>query len=455
MQSILRLGATLALLGFGVQASATPPADTQAPTPQTIYVQPGMHKLLRESSPVGRLAVGDPKIADVNMVNSRELLLTGKTLGSTNLLVWSRSEARKSTGLPVEYRLVVGQAGNDAADLKGAQINPGQSLGGELSGLVAHRSAELAASGSGKNSAPADYSKVNINTQVLTDIKIVEVQRNVINKFGLNILKPKGTTAVLGAPGTFAGLQRSSGTTTFLSSSGFVPLQNAFGILVGANGDGIFGVLSVLESNGLARVLAEPSLTATSGQTATFLAGGEFPVPIAQSGSGSSGSQAITIQYKEFGVRLSLTPTVLSPDDISLKVAPEVSDLDFANAVTVSGTTVPALTVRRTDTTIQLGDGQSFIISGLVSNNLTNNVDKVPWLGDLPVIGAFFRTTDYERKQRELIMVVTPHLVRPLAAGAQLPALPGAKTDQYNPSFADTMFFDTGHAVDADTGYSH
>src|SRR5690606_4039263 len=147
----------------------------------------------------------------------------------------------------------------------------------------------------------------------------------------------------------------------------------------------LLGVISVLEANGFAYTLAEPSLTAMSGQSATFLAGGEFPIPVEQRDG------AVTVEYKEFGVRLTLTPTVLDRDRIMLKVAPEVSELDFTAAVQAAGVSVPALTVRRTETAIQLGDGESFVISGLISRNNTGNVDKVPLLGDLPILGAFFK----------------------------------------------------------------
>lgn len=458
-----RVGAVFVALTLLAVASGNVWADDNAP--QVLSVDLGTHKLLREQQSVGRVAVGDPKIADVALINRRELLITGKAIGTTSLMVWTGAAAKRSDGLPTEYRLQVGYGAATAADLGGLDVRPGQTVSGETDSLAAHARATGAA---GKDAA--DLSNLNIDTQVMTDIKIVDVQRNVINQFGLNILKQStGHHTFFGAlspPGSLSGVQSSGSSSSstvggtalsFLSSSGFLPLQNAFNIVVGNSNDGgIFGVLNVLENNGLARVLAQPSLTAMSGQTATFLAGGEFPVPVAQSsGGGGNNGAAITIQYKEFGIRLSLTPTVLSRNQISLKVAPEVSDLDYTNAVTISGTTVPALTVRRTDTTVQLGDGQSFIISGLISNSLSDNVDKVPWLGDLPVIGAFFRTTNYQRKQRELIMVVTPHLVRPLAVGAKLPQLPGQQTDAYHPSFADTMFFDSDASAQNDTGYSH
>ncbi len=142
---------------------------------------------------------------------------------------------------------------------------------------------------------------------------------------------------------------------------------------------------------------------------------------------------------------------MLSRDRIALKVAPEVSDLDFSAGIQIGGVAVPALLVRRTDTTIELGDGETFVISGLVSRNLVNNVNKVPWLGDIPVLGAFFRSTSINREDKELVMIVTPHLVRPLAREAKLPPLPGAKYDNYNPNFAQTMFLERG---DYDTGFS-
>ena len=233
--------------------------------------------------------------------------------------------------------------------------------------------------------------------------------------------------------------------------TGFLPIGDAFNIVFGNNG--YTGILSVLERKGLARTLAEPSLTALSGQTASFLAGGEFPYPVPQ--GSATGGGAITVQFREFGVRLNLTPTVLSNSRIAIKVAPEVSDLDFTNSVTIGGTTIPGIVIRRTDTTVELGDGETFVLSGLVSNNLSSNVDKVPWLGDIPVLGAFFRTTNINRTEKELIMVITPHLVRPMSRGAQMPALPGESTDRYRPNFAETMFLESGNfGQEAETGYS-
>ena len=186
--------------------------------------------------------------------------------------------------------------------------------------------------------------------------------------------------------------------------------------------------------------IRDRSLVALSGQSASFLAGGEIPIPVP-----STGSNSVTIEYKEFGIRLTLTPTIVDRGRISLKVAPEVSELDYSNAVTIAGTQVPALTIRRTDTSISLADGESFVISGLISTNNSSQVNKFPGLGDIPVLGAFFRDTTINREERELLMVVTPHLVQPLAADAKLPALPGERLRNYDPNFYRMFFLENGN----------
>ncbi len=201
----------------------------------------------------------------------------------------------------------------------------------------------------------------------------------------------------------------------------------------------MLGVINALEGSGFAYTLARPSLVALSGQSASFLAGGEVPIPVP-----SSGSDNISIEYKEFGIRLTLTPTVISNNRITLKVAPEVSELDYNNGVIISSTRVPALIVRRTDTSISLADGESFVISGLISTNNSSSVSKLPGLGNIPIIGAFFRDSTINREEKELLMVVTPHLVQPLAANAQLPSLPGEPLRNYDPNWFRMYFLEDG-----------
>ena len=418
-----------------------------AATPSLIQVEQGTHKLVRSPAGVARVAVGDPSIADINVINHRELLVSGKTIGITSLIVWPTK-----TGTPTEYRIRVGAVQDPTRasrppdpELQGAIIDPGLELEGSLPNLLAHRRAKTAAQQGTKDGKVADRSSINLETQVMTDVKIAEVSRTTLQSYGLNFFKANNQFTLGASP---PGAQNGVSSFTGQQSSSLLPVQNAFNILFTNSGQGLLGALSILEQKGLAHTLAEPSLVAMSGQTATYLAGGEFPVPVAQGGA-TSGS--ITVTYKEFGVRLSMSPTVLSRDRIALKVAPEVSDLDFSAGIQIGGVAVPSLIVRRTETSIELGDGETFVISGLVSRNLVNNVNKVPWLGDIPVLGAFFRSTSSNRQDKELVMIVTPHLVRPLAREAQLPPLPGAKYDQYDPSMAQTMFMENGNF---DTGFS-
>ena len=173
----------------------------------------------------------------------------------------------------------------------------------------------------------------------------------------------------------------------------------------------------MLDKESLITTLAEPNLTTVSGETASFLAGGEYPVPVAQSSSGSSSSSAITVQYKDYGVGLNFTPTVLANDRINLKVRPEVSELDSSTSVTTNGITIEGLSVRRVETTVELASGQSFVIGGLLQNNVKDVLSQLPGLGNLPILGKLFSSTDYQNSKSELVVIVTPYLVRPVGPG--------------------------------------
>lgn len=433
----------LALLSLLQPAGAANPGDM-------LLIEQGTQKLHRANGAVARVAVGNPAVADVNVVNQREILLTGKTLGITSLMVWTKGQSA-----PAEYRLRVVELIDPVRkampdpELQGAQIDRGQRLSGQLPNLMAHRRAAQAAQAA-KEGSVSDSSDVRMDTQVMTSVRIAEISRSTARRFGLHASKAaSGDSGGMFAPGSLSGVAQNVGEDNGIQFNQSLPIQSAFNLVFGNPSRGVLGVLSMLEGKGLVRVLAEPSLVAMSGQTASYLAGGEFPVPVSQGGASATGG--ISVQYKEFGVRLSLTPTVLSRNRIGLKVAPEVSDLDFSAGIQIGGVAVPALSVRRTETTIELGDGESFVISGLISSSLTDNVDKLPWLGSIPVLGAFFKSSNYERSDRELIMVVTPHLVRPIAKGTALPKLPGAEYDGYRPSAARTIFLESG---DFDSGFS-
>lgn len=391
--------------------------------PQTVQVGVGQQEIINTTERVGRVALGDPETADVNVLGVKQILLTGKKRGDTTLLVWPRGAEE-----PIRYAIVVG-----AGDLPDVLL---------------------------------DTKRKTLRTQVQTDIQIAEVSRSVARRYGFSFLNGDTDDVLgrVGPPGTSSGISGGGAggqdTGGFLSPTGFQPLDDAFNLVFFASDASIAALVSVLERRGLMRTLAKPSLLAMSGQTATFLAGGEFPIPVTQGGGsgGGGGGNSITVEFKEFGIRLSLTPTVLQNDRIVLKVAPEVSELDFDSGVTVQGLQIPGIRVRRTDTTVELGDGESFVISGLVDQDLGANVDKIPWLGNVPILGAFFRSTNYTRQDRELIMIVTPHLVAPLSAGTTVP-LPGEEYNKYNPDSGDLIFFETGEfdpeGGSSSTGFTH
>jgi len=219
-----------------------------------------------------------------------------------------------------------------------------------------------------------------------------------------------------------------------LSVTGSLPLSQAFNLLMAWPGADFMGVVSALNSANLAQVLAKPTLLVRSGESADFMAGGQIPVPVPQSGAISN---TVTIEYKKFGVQLHLKATVLDDKRIVINVNPDVSEIDRVNAVQIQGYTVPAIKTRSTNTTIELGDGQSFVLAGLMYSADSSMEDKLPGIGDLPVIGAFFKQTQHSRERQELIIIATPHLVSPMKPG-EMPPLPGENIS-YSPTLAESV----------------
>lgn len=373
--------------------------QTLVPLPNVLEIGQGMQDELRFSVPITRLAIGEPAIADVQLTGKNAVLLSGVAAGATNINIWTRCAAA-----PMQSMVFV----------KGAAI-------------TALRSAPQQA---------------DLPSQVQTDIRFVEVNRSKLKDIGVSLFGQRGSF-LFGSPNANLGNVGIGSVTP----PGTLPLNGGgFNIAWGGGSKEVIGVLNALENSNFAYTLASPSLVALSGQSASFLAGGEFPVPVP-----SSGSDSVSIEYKEFGIRLTLSPTVISENRILLKVAPEVSELNFNSGVSIMGTTVPSLNVRRTDTSVSLADGESFVISGLMSARNYGAVDKLPGLGDIPILGSFFRSSRIEREERELLMIVTPHLVRPLAADARLPELPGERLRQYDPNAFELLLFENG---DFDHGLS-
>lgn len=412
----------------------------QAENAAELNLGAGDQQVYVHARPVKRVAVGNPEMVSISMLTSRNLMITGKQAGVTDIAIWeSEKAATPAKRIRVSVQVNTALEKQRLQFSKSIKILPAGkqvAIAGEADSLEEHALAVQAIDTS--KPAPMDATLSGFINQVQIDIKVVEVSRQNMMRAGFFLGKNTGnTTLAIGAPGNLSGVQSENGAFTLNSASGFLTAPSAFNFVAGNASRGLLGTLSILEANGFAYTLAEPSLTAISGQSASFLAGGEFPIPI-QSGAGGLG--AVTIRYKEYGVRLMLTPTVLDANRIFLKVSPEVSEIDFSNAVQSGGVAVPGLRVRRTDTSVSLGDGESFVISGLVSRNTLQNVDKIPGLGNLPIIGAFFRSTRFDREDKELLMIVTPHLVRPIAKDAARPELPGEALRAYNPSFSDLFF---------------
>ncbi|KGS08563.1 bacterial type II and III secretion system family protein [Burkholderia sp. ABCPW 111] len=391
----------------------------------TIELATGAQRQIAVGRGVQRVAVGDPNVADVLVVKGGRggVLLVAKAAGSTSLMVWERGRDE-----PAVYTVdVVSGAARELLDSGSPSVkayNGTAVVSGSAATLDAHaRALALGKGMAGKDGGVVDASTVGGKSVVQVDVRVVEFSRSVLKQAGLNLFKQNnGFTFGSFAPSGLASV--TGGGTSSMSVSANIPIASAFNLIVGSATRGLFADLSILEANNLARVLAQPTLVALSGQSASFLAGGEIPVPVPQ------GLGTTSIDWKPYGVGLTLTPTVLSPRRIALKVAPESSQLDFVHSITLNGITVPALTTRRADTTVELGDGESFVIGGLIDRETTSNVNKVPFLGDLPIIGTFFKNLSYQQNDKELVIIVTPHLVAPIAKNASLPATPGELSEQ-------------------------
>ncbi|MDG9881245.1 type II and III secretion system protein family protein [Pseudomonas sp. GD04058] len=396
IRSVTLVAALLALLPLSQALAASSGCAALPRVPATLEIDQGLQQELRLPVGISRAAVGDPKVADVHGLGNDAVLLTAMGPGATSLSLWT---ACSST--PRQTMVFV--RGRASADMLATPVP-----------------------------------EPDLPMQIQADIRFVEVSRTKLKEAGARLFYKGSNNSLIGSPGSVPGTVVSPGNVPV--NTPLIPLDNgAFNIVWGGGSSRFLAAINALENTGFAYTLARPSLTVLSGMTASFLAGGEIPIPVP-----SSGSDSLSIEYKEFGIRLALSPTVVSRDRISLKVAPEVSELDFSNAVQIAGITVPALKVRRTDTSISLADGESFVISGLINTSNRSAVDKFPGLGDIPVLGALFRQSSVQREETELLMVVTPHLVQPLAANAQLPELPGERLRTYDPSWGRLFFLENG-----------
>lgn len=419
-------------------------AAARSTEPILVNLSSGESRVIRFRRDVLRITVADTKIADVKGIGTRGLQITGKTEGETTILVYTRPEH--------PLRLVVNvSVATEALQYQMKSIFPGEAILPQAIGktvvltgtvsdpVVSERAAKLAASYIKQTSSGAkvlNFLQIKGKQQVQVRVKIAEVSRTALREIGANMWlrrqRNNATDATGGliAPGSELDPNLAGNIPgTELSGDGTTPgipvirgpLTGAFGVHFATQASSVLPVsiaLNLLQGKGLAKVLSEPTLVAYSGHKADFLVGGEFPIFIPQ------GLGQTSIEFKKFGVQLSFTPTVLANESIHLKVSVSVSERDKSGSVSLQGTTVPALATRHSETTVRLKNGQSFAIAGLLHDRISSRSDRVPLLGDIPVLGMLFRQTSFEREERELVILVTTQLVRPLKPG-EVPSLPG------------------------------
>ena len=472
---VMALGAAVALFGSADRAEA---ADRRGSSSgvfvsemndvQRVKVVVNKSRTFKVDTAFATIVAGSPDIVDVKSLSDHLIYVQGKQTGTTNVILFDSS--MKQIGvLDVEVVIDTGNLQQNirtGTGMQGVRVSASEGQvvlsGTAADAVAAERAMAIATSTVAKGGTVVNAMSVAAPQQVMLEVRFLEVNREAGRNLGVNLYAANAngtnvgntglgsTTAVGRAPiGGINSLTRTptTGNTSSLSASstsvganpaGSLPILGTLGTLAGAAG-GVapvpFGslltsivrtsgggsvdlLISALETKGLARRLAEPNLTTLSGDAARFLAGGEFPVPIPT--TSANGFPTITIDYKKFGVELAFVPTVLSRGVINLRVEPSVSELDFSNAVTIAGTTVPALTRRDARTTVELRDGQSFAVAGLLQTRNRQDVSQLPWIGSVPVIGSLFSSKSYQQEETDLVIIVTPHLVAPAVPGQQL-----------------------------------
>lgn len=392
----------------------------------TLMVNKG--QVITTKLPYKTVNIANPEIADVNRVNDYEILLTAKKPGSTQLIVWDVAGLSQNVDVVVVSDMEALQGQLDkifpGAGIQAMNVNGTIVLRGRVKNLEVAKQAEAIAAPYGQD--VQNFLEIGGGQQVMLKVRFAEVSRSASSQLGFAGSFRDGTSQF-----GFINGPNASPIGAVASGSEFVlnPAINLFG--GGQIGGTAFEYfIQALRRNNLLRVLAEPNVIAISGEPASLLAGGEFPIPVPQSSSGSTGN-SITIEYKQFGVQLNFLPTVLGDGKIRLKVEPEVSDLDYSRSVSFQGFTIPGLTKRTLSTTIELSEGQTFAVAGLLNNRIVASKDTTPLLGDLPIIGALFRSVRYERSETELVVLVTPELVGPMNPD-QVGDLPGEKFNDPN-----------------------
>jgi pilus assembly protein CpaC len=424
--------------GWPSGPSGYAPLPVSAANGPPIVLTKGAMRALDFNDPVTRIIVTDGSVVDASVLSERQVRLNPLKAGRTYVTVTTLGAGPATYAVSVVPDLSAVQTllSRDA-ELRGLRLSSEDDhmvVSGTVDSVQAHAHAiEVLHAYYGETLI--DMIQTGGNQMIAVDIKFAAVQADTLKEIGFNF-------SALGHGFSFATAGPNAGS-SFTQAGNSVnytpglPLSSAFNLLFASPNSNILAAISALTSANLSSTLAEPTLLVRSGDQANFLAGGEIPIPVPQSGSG--GAAVVTIAYHEYGVQLRIAPTLMGDGRIAMTVAPEVSSIDTANSVTINGYAVPAFLKRSTSTTIELKDGQSFLLAGLLYSTTSINETKFPGLGDLPIIGNFFRYSSNTREKQELVIVATPHIVQPLATAA-LPPLPGQEFSQgYNPGVVDML----------------
>ena len=413
--------------GAAPTSDVAPASD--AITGTTLHLLVGRTLIITSPAKIKRVSLADPTVAEAEVVNPYQVVLDGKAPGGVSLVIWDEFDRSRQFDVSVDV---------DIASLRAAlkEAFPSEPVQLEaakdaliVSGEVSSPEVEDEILQVVKSYADKVISVMRVATpeaqEILLEVKFAEVDRTALQQLGINILSLPGAknvgsistqefspALIQGQVGTLSG---GGGGSSAGGSNGSLSLSDLLNIFIYRQDINLAATIQALQSNNLLQILAEPNLLTESGKDASFLAGGQFPFPVVQS-SGTGAFPAITIQFKEFGVRLDFTPTLMPNGLIHLKVAPEVSALDFSNALTIQGFQIPALSTRRVESEMELRDGQTFAIAGLMDNRVTEQFSKIPGIGDIPVLGKLFESRSQQKSDDELLIVVTPRIVHPPAA---------------------------------------
>jgi pilus assembly protein CpaC len=388
-----------------------------------INVLVGQSRVINFDRPIGRFSISNPDIAEAVMVSPNQVLVNGKAFGQVNFIAWEKSD-QKFIVFDVFVRANLSLIDSQIRalfprdDIRLSQANGSVVLSGTVSQPAAAQQADAVVQAAGFKTVNMLQSPVTDATQVQLQVRVAEVSRSKLKELGSSYASVNSTTVFAqgGGPATLGGSGQDLHDGILSEFAG-----SAINLLLFNTGLNTAAYIRALKTNGALRALAEPNLIAMNGQTASFLAGGEFPIPVVQ---GSSANTAVTIQFKEYGVRLNFKPTIIDEDHIRLELEPEVSTIDFANGVRFNGFVIPALRTRRARTGVELRDGQSFALAGLLDNNETRSLSKIPVLGDVPILGNLFKSSSFQKQETELMFIITADLVKPVNSD-ELPRLKG------------------------------